>query len=234
MRYNEREFVAWLGLRAHGVLEKREQASGFQSVLASVHALVDHLGRNGDRIDGVSLAAVQTFSFRAERNDDHNLRLLFTYLERDDLVAYTAQVSAEKYFQRKKLASVFAVVPDFKEPIALLKAAGISTAAQLLDAAAQRSGRKRLAAEAKIPLKTLQAMVHAVDLCRMTGMSGQTLRRALAMKFDTLEKFRASSPADIRGALHSHLKATGERTNTMVDWASFVHQANRLAHVVEG
>ncbi|MCJ7738437.1 MAG: hypothetical protein MUQ10_14195, partial [Anaerolineae bacterium] len=67
-----------------------------------------------------------------------------------------------------------------------------------------------------------------------TGMAGQTLRRSVAMGYDTLAKFRAVTPEQAESDFSAYLQATGARTNRMVRYSSFVHQAARLTDVIVG
>jgi hypothetical protein len=62
----------------------------------------------------------------------------------------------------------------------------------------------------------------------MKGMNGKTLMRAMDMGYDTLAKFRASSPERIEAELDAYLRAREERTNRMVPYSSFVRQARKL------
>jgi hypothetical protein len=53
------------------------------------------------------------------------------------------------------------------------------------------------------------------------------------MGYDTLAKFRASTAEHVEADLSDYLERSGERTNKMVSFASFIHQANRLEDVIE-
>jgi hypothetical protein len=75
-------------------------------------------------------------------------------------------------------------------------------------------------------------MVQGCDLCRMTGMVGRTLRRAFEMGYDTLDKFRATTPEQIEAEFSAYLHARGERTSRMIRFSSFVHQATKLEDVI--
>lgn len=75
-------------------------------------------------------------------------------------------------------------------------------------------------------------MVQCCDLCRLTGMIGKTLMRAVDMGYDTLPKLRASSPEQIEAEFAVHLSAREERSNRMISFSSFVWQANRLEDII--
>ena len=52
------------------------------------------------------------------------------------------------------------------------------------------------------------------------------------MGYDTLARFRASTPERIEAEFDAYLSATGERTNRMVKFSSFVWQARKLQDAV--
>jgi hypothetical protein len=52
------------------------------------------------------------------------------------------------------------------------------------------------------------------------------------MGYDTLAKFRASTPEHIEAEFSEYLRASGERTNRMVSFSDFANQANRLEDVI--
>ena len=67
----------------------------------------------------------------------------------------------------------------------------------------------------------------------------QLLERAdlleqVAMGYETLAAFRASTPERIRAEPDAYLAAHGKRTSRMIDYGSFVWQARRLEDMVEG
>ena len=143
-------------------------------------------------------------------------------------------MSADKYFRNKKLTVALKAIDDFARYPKSLRQAGIRMASELLERGATPEGRAQIVEASGVPADILLRMVHCCDLCRMTGMAGQTLKRALAMGYDTLAKFRDSTPERIEAELDAHLNATGERTNKMVTFSSLVWQASKLQDVVIG
>jgi hypothetical protein len=99
---------------------------------------------------------------------------------------------------------------------------------QLLERGATPEGRAEIAEATGVPADHLLTMVHGCDLSRMTGMAGKTLMRSLAMGYDILAKFRAVTEAQIEADFSAYLQETGQRTNRMVSFSSFVRQANQL------
>jgi len=91
-----------------------------------------------------------------------------------------------------------------------------------------------LAEKIDYPYEVVTRMVHCCDLCRMTGMAGQALRRSLAMGYDTLAKYREADPEAVRQALKRYLEDTGERSNTMIDYGWFAAQARQLPDCIQG
>ena len=63
-------------------------------------------------------------------------------------------------------------------------------------------------------------------------MAGKSLMRAFEMGYDTLAKFRATTPEQIEAEYKAYLLANKLRGNKMVSFASFVWQANRLEDVI--
>jgi hypothetical protein len=185
-----------------------------------------------ERIEDTTLEALRGFEFNLPENDDHHLRLVFTYLRRGGLTEHLGMVSADKYFRNKKLSVALKAMDDLKAYGKHLRQVGIRMASELLERGATPEGRAQLSAETGVPPDILLKMVHCCDLCRMTGMAGQTLRRAFAMGYDTMIKFRTATPEQIETELSAYLRATGERTNRMVRFSSFVHQANKLEDVI--
>lgn len=185
-----------------------------------------------ERIEDTTLDALRQFEFDLPANDDQHLRLVFSHLGRTDLLEYLAIVSADKYFRNKKLTAVLKAMDDLKGYAKDLRQVDIRMAFELLERGATPEGRAQLIAATDVPPDALLQMVQCCDLCRMTGMNGQTLRRSFAMGYDTLARFRASTPEQIEAEFSGYLRASGERTNRMVSFSSFVHQANRLEDVI--
>jgi hypothetical protein len=185
-----------------------------------------------DCIEDTTLDALRQFDFDLPANDDYRLRLVFSLLARNDLLEHLGMVSADKYFRNKKLTVALKAMDDLREYVKDLRKADIRVASELLERGATPEGRAQLVQMTGIPADALLQMVHCCDLCRMTGMAGTTLRRSIAMGYDTLAKFRASTLEQIEAELNAYLSASGERTNRMVSFASFVHQANRLEDAI--
>lgn len=230
-------FIDWVKeQRYSGKRFKEEEAAQVERLYRSVDRFCAYLReeRNIERIEDTSLDALRRFPYNCPENDDEHLRLAFSYLGLDDLAAYMGMVSADKYFRNKKLAVAFRALVDLKEYVPALRKAGIRMASELLEQGGTPEGRAGLAESTGISDDILLQMVNCADLCRMTGMAGQTLRRSVAMSYDTLDKFRAVTPEQIEADFSAHLRATGERTNRMVSFSSFVHQAGRLENAVVG
>jgi hypothetical protein len=185
-----------------------------------------------DSIEDTTLDALRGFQFNLPENDDEHLRLAFSYLGRDELAEFMGMVSADKYFRNKKLAVILKAMDDLKGHIRSLRKAGVRMAFELLERGATPQGRAQLAEATGVPEEALLKIVQCCDLCRMTGMAGQTLRRSFAMGYDTLDKFRASTQERIEAEFDEYLRTSGERTNRMVSFASFVRQARKLEDVV--
>jgi hypothetical protein len=186
-----------------------------------------------ERIEDTTLEVLRGFEFSYPENDDEHLRLVFSHLGREDLTEFLGMVSADKYFRNKKLGVILKAMDDLKVHTAGLRRAGVRMASELLERGATPEGRAQLAEATGGPQGALLKMVQCCDLCRMTGMAGQTLRRAMAMGYDTLGSFRASAPHQIEAEFDEHLRTTGERTNRMVSFTSFVRQARMLEDVIE-
>ena len=185
-----------------------------------------------ERIEDTTLDALRRFEFNLPENDDQHLRLAFSHLGRDDLTEFLGMVSADKYFRNKKLAVVLKAMDDLQGYVKSLRKADIRMASELLERGATPEGRAQLAEAVGVPAEALLKMVQCCDLCRMTGMAGQTLRRSFAMGYGNLDKFRASTPEQVETAFSEYLSASGERTSRMIRFSSFVHQARKLEDVV--
>jgi hypothetical protein len=153
-------------------------------------------------------------------------------LGRNDLLEFLGMVSADKYFRNKKLTVILKAMDNLKDHAKALRKANIRMASELLERGATPEGRAQLVAATGVPAEALLKLVQCCDLCRMTGMAGKTLMRSFAMGYDTLAKFRASTPEQIEAEFSAYLSTRGERTNRMVSFSSFIHQANRLADVI--
>ena len=191
-----------------------------------------HEAHGIERIEDTTLDALRQFEFNLPENDDQHLRLVFSHLGRADLTEFLGMVSADKYFRNKKLTRVLKAMDDLKGHTKSLRKADIRMASELLERGATPEGRAQLAEAAEVPAEALLKMVQCCDLCRMTGMAGQTLRRSFAMGYDTLDKFRASTPERIEAEFSEYLRTSGERTNRMVSFSSFIYQASRLEEVI--
>ena len=185
------------------------------------------------RIEDTTLEALRAYPFDLEGNDDHNLRLAFRLFGRDDLLEHLSMVSADKYFRNKTLRLALKAVEDRAPFVKAVRKAGVRMAADLLEQGTTKEGRVRLAKASGVPEEAVLQMVKCCDLCRMTGMGGKTLARSIAMGYDTLGTFRASTAERIRAELEAYLVAHDERTNRMIDYGSFVHQAQGLGDVIE-
>ena len=187
-----------------------------------------------ERVEDTTLEVLKAFPFNYPENDDEHLRWVFSYLGRRELVETMGMVSADKYFHNKKLRTAFKALPELSAYIPDLRPAGIRMAAELLERGATPAGRAEISEASGVPEDVVLELVHCADLCRMTGMGGKTLYRAREMGYDTLAKCRAVTPEQIEADLIAYLASTGERTNRMIRFSSFVHQARRLADVVVG
>ena len=156
-----------------------EQAELAEYLLATLDRLTAHLRDHGiERLEDTSLEVLRQFEFHYAGNDDHHLRLVFSHLGRPDLNEHIAMVSADKYFQNKKLTVALKEIDDFAGHQNRLRQTGIRMASELLERGATPEGRAQLTGASGVPPDTLLQMVHCCDLCRMTGMGGQTLKRA--------------------------------------------------------
>jgi hypothetical protein len=185
-----------------------------------------------ERIEDTTLEALRGFQFDLPANDDQHLRLVFSHLGRSDLTEHLSMVSADKYFRSKKLTAILKAMDDLKGYAKDLRVADIRMASELLERGATPGGRARLVEATGVPAEPLLQMVQCCDLCRMTGMNGKTLRRSVAMGYDTLAKFRASTPEGIEAEFSEYLRAHGERSSHMVSFSSFVRQARKLEDVI--
>ncbi|TFG72970.1 MAG: DUF4332 domain-containing protein [Anaerolineales bacterium] len=183
-------------------------------------------------IEDTTLDILRQYDFNYPENDDQNLRLAFDYLGKQELAAYMVMVSADKYFRNKKLAVMLNAMDALQIYVKDLRKANIRMASELLEQGATPGGRTELAVKTGVPEEQILKLVQCCDLCRMTGMAGQTLRRAFAMGYDTLEKFRATPPECIEVEYVNFLQETGEKSNKMVDFPSFVHQSQKLGDVI--
>jgi len=230
-------FVAWVKEQRYcGKRFKEEEAAQVECLYRSLNRFCTYLREERDieRIEGTTLEALRAFDFNYPENDDEHLGLVFSYLDRRDLAEHMGMVSADKYFRNKKLATVFKAMDDLKGYMPSLRKAGVRMASELLDRGVTPKGRAQLAEETDVPPEALLTMVHCCDLCRMSGMVGKTLRRSLAMGHDTLDTFRSTSPEQIEADFGAYLRASGERTNRMVSFSSFVRQASKLDDVIIG
>ena len=141
-------------------------------------------------------------------------------------------ISADKYFKNKKLAVMLKAMENLKGNVKDLRKADIRMASELLEQGATSEGREAISEITGVPVEDILKLVQCSDLCRMIGMAGQTLRRAFAMGYDTLEKFRKATPEQIEAEYNAFLRENGERSNRMVNFPSFVHQAKKLKDVI--
>ena len=230
-------FIDWVKeQRYSGKRLKEEEAAQVELLYRSIDRFCVYLREERDivQIEDTILEALRAFDFNLPENDDEHLPLAFSYLGRDDLVEHIGMVSADKHFRNKTLATVFKAMDDLKEHLPSLRKAGVRMASELLEIGATPEGRAHLAEDTEVSPEVLLKMVQCCDLCRMTGMVGKTLSRSCAMGYDTLEKFRTTTPEQIEVDFSAYLRANGERTNRMVSFSSFVHQAGRLEDVVVG
>jgi hypothetical protein len=223
-------FIEWLKLQKYSgkIFTSRPEA------LARVHASLDrleaYLAANWDGVAprAMSLAALESYPFDLKADDDGILGALCAYLQRPDLSAYMGQVSARKFFMNKTLLVVFKDMPELLPAVKALAKLKIRMASELQTQGATQAGRAEIAQRSGLTNDTLLLLVKCCDLCRMTGMAGQALRRSLAMGYDTLAKFRAATPKELLAVVTAYFERTGDRTNAMIDYTWFIQQANDL------
>ena len=233
---DQQAFVAWLKqLKWYGSGFQKDEKEKVAKVYSSLDRFRLYLNERWgiSSIEETTLASLQGFDFRDKDDDDLHLRFVFSFLDRKDLIAYIDEISADKYFRRKMLTGIFKNMPEYTEAIKALGKSRIRMASELLKQGAAPQGRKILAAQTGLPEQTLLKMVHCCDLCRMTGMSGQALRRSVGMGFDTLAKFKAATPQDVRDTLQRFLAENNDRIGgDMLDYGYFTDQARKLADIV--
>lgn len=231
---NKEAFIDWL----RGVKYSGRIYTSTPDALAHVHASLSrldaHLAANWGGIEPAEMPfeALKTYPFQQKVDDDGVFGPLMYYLNRPDLGVYMGQVSARKFFMNKLLIGIFKDMPELVPAMKALGRLRIRMAHELLAAGAAPAGRDDLAEKTDLPLDTILLMVKSCDLCRMTGMGGQALRRSLAMGYDTLAKFRAAEPDKLTADVQAYFVRTGERTNVMIDYASYIYQARSLADEV--
>jgi len=232
---DRQELADWIKEQRYvGKRFKEEEEEQAERLYRTLDRFCTHLHEEHgvERIEDTTLDALRGFRFSLPENDDEHLRLTFSYLGRDDLTEFLGMVSADKYFRNKKLTVILKAMDDLKGHTKSLRRAGIPMASELLERGATPESRALLAEATGVPVDVLLRMVQCCDLCRMTGMAGQTLRRSIAMGYDTLDKFRASTPEQIEAEFSEYLRTSDERTNRMVSFTSFVHQARKLEDVI--
>jgi len=209
--------------------QKREGSEAVNRLNHTLDRFEQYLAQRGlTSIEQTTLEALKEFDFQDEDDDDGQLRNVFSFLGRSDLLAYIDQVSADKYFRRKTLQTIFKDMDEMGPSIKALHKIRVRMASDLLARGETPAGRQALVDQSGLPYETITRMVHCCDLCRMTGMAGQALRRSLAMGYNTLAKFRSAEPDEVRQAVRNYLAMTGERSNSMIDYGSFVFQARQL------
>ena len=183
-------------------------------------------------IEDTTLDVLRQFDFIYPENDDQNLRLAFSFLGKKELAEYMVMVSADKYFKNRQLPGTLKEMDDLKGYIKDLCKVGIRMAFELLERGTTPAGRADISDVTGIPEYDVLKLVQCCDLSRMIGMSGKTLHRSFVMGYDTLEKFRATTVEQIEAEYNAFLKENGIKTNRMVSFPSFVHQAKKLKDVI--
>ncbi len=228
-------FISWLKEQQYVGKGFREDEQELTSrMYRTLDRFCDYLEEQHgiDHIEDTTLDILRQFEFNYSENDDQNLRLAFAFIGKQELAAYMVMVSADKYFKNKKLAVVLKSMDSLKIYVKDLRKANVRMASELLEQGATPEGRADLATVTGIPEGDLLTLVQCCDLCRMIGMAGETLRRAFAMGYDTLEKFRTATPEGINSEYNVFLRTYGERSNKMVNFPSFVYQARKLEDIV--
>jgi hypothetical protein len=226
-------FVEWLKQQPYVGPGYRTDATRSRRLFASLDRFERHLAALGIAcLEGATLDALQAYDFRDQDDDDAHLGQAFAYLGREDLRARMELVSSDKYFRRKKLAAVFKDMDEMTPAVKALGGIRVHLVAEAVALGATPAGRRALAARAGLPCDAVDRLVQYCDLCRMTGMAGQALRRSVAMGYDALPKYRVAEPDEVRAALRRYLAQTGERTNAMLDYGWFVAQARQLPDLV--
>lgn len=90
-----------------------------------------------------------------------------------------------------------------------LEAAGVKTTEDLLDKAATKTGRKKLAEETGISEKLILKWANHADLFRIKGIAGQFAELLEAAGVDTVKELRHRVPAN----LHAKVMEVNEEKN---------------------
>ena len=232
---DKQAFIAWIKNQIYvGKGFKEDEEEQVKRLNRTLDRFSKYLRDKHDieHLEDTTLDILRQFDFNYPANDDQNLRLAFSFLGMKELVEYMGLVSADKYFKNKKLPVMLKAMDDLKGYVKDLRKADIRMASELLEQGTTPEGREVLAETSGIPLKNVFKLVQCCDLCRMIGMAGKTLSRAFAMGYNTLDKFRSTTPEQIENEYNAFLREHGERPNRMVNFPSFVHQARKLENVI--
>lgn len=231
---NREGFLNWLKEQPNiGPAYQSEDPVKLSHLFASVDRLSDYLARQWNclNLEDAPLAALQTYPYRDNSDDDAHLAGLYGYLGRPDLVRVIGLVSADKSFRHKKLFNIFKGIPDLLMAARVLARCEIHTVQELLALAPSPESRMELAIRSGLPVAAINRLVQVTELCRMPGMSGLMLRRSLAMGYDSLQKYVDATPDEVQAALARCLAETGDRSNAVSDFTGFTEQARVLKDI---
>ena len=121
--------------------------------------------------------------------------------------------------------------------LAALKAQGIKSNLDLLEAGRAPGGRASLARVAGLEEPVLLALVHRADLSRLAYVRGRTVMHLCGGGYDTLEKLSRADLAELEWAMDAYYRTLGKSSadfNAVIPLAYLRGGARVIPRVIEG
>ena len=156
----------------------------------------------------------------------------YSYKQNDAMFCKTNELIGIQSLKKSKLKDFLGVNPQH---VQALKAEGVITAEQMLDAGKTREGREKLARKTGVPLDSVLELVKLSNLARIIGLKKKRARLFYDAGLDTLDKIAEWDSEEMRQMLIKFVDRTGfdGTASTPTEAAFTVRLAKYLPRIVE-
>lgn len=156
----------------------------------------------------------------------------YSYKQNDVMFCSANELIGMQSVKKTKLKDFLGVN---RQHVQAVKAIGITTAEQMLDAGKTREDRQKLAGKTDVPLDSILELVKLSNLARIIGLGKKRARLYHNAGLDTLDKIAEWDAEEMRQMLIEFVDSTGfdGSAPTPSEAAFTVHLARYLPRIVE-
>jgi predicted flap endonuclease-1-like 5' DNA nuclease len=194
------------------------------------------LTHNGKKLDEAAPNDLQDYVKWAEETRTKIWMWVFnryySYTQNDEMYCATNELMGIQGVKKTKLKDFLGVEPQH---VRAVNAAGIATAAQMLDAGKTGKGRATLAEQTGVPPAAILELVKLSNLARIVGLKKKRARLFVDAGLDTLDKIARMDAEEMRQHLIEFVERTGfdGTASTPGEATHTVRLAKYLPRIVE-